>query len=131
MADKFFAAVGRRKESVARVRLLPGNSPITVNGKPIHEYFTGLVDQKAYRKPFETVNLWGKYTASIKVSGGGFSSQLGAVVHGISRSLIKVDETLRPQLKKAGLLTRDPRAKERRKYGHAQKARAMKQSPKR
>lgn len=131
MADKYFSAVGRRKESVARVRLLAGNSPISLNGKPIHEYFPGPVNQKFYQKPFEVVNLLGKYSGTIKVEGGGFSSQLGAVVHGISRALIKADSNLRSPLKKAGLLTRDPRAKERRKYGHAQKARAMKQSPKR
>lgn len=129
--EKRYSAVGRRKEAIARVRLLEGKSPIIVNGKLIHEYFSGPVNQKFYQKPFEVAAVSGKYSGSIKVEGGGFSSQLGAVIHGISRALIKADESLRPSLKKAGLLTRDPRVKERRKYGHAQKARAMKQSPKR
>ncbi|TSC63901.1 MAG: small subunit ribosomal protein S9 [Microgenomates group bacterium Gr01-1014_93] len=131
MEKTYVSAVGRRKEAVARVRLLPGNSPITVNGKPIHEYFPGVVNQKFYQRPFEVVNLVGKYSGTIKVEGGGFSSQLGAVIHGISRALQIKEKDLRTPLKKAGLLTRDPRAKERRKYGNAQKARAKKQSPKR
>lgn len=126
------SAVGRRKEAVARVRLNPGADPTTVNGKPIHEYFLGQVFQKYYQKPFEVTKTLGKYTASVKVIGGGTTSQLGAVVHGISRALSKTDtENLRGLLKKEGLLTRDARVKERRKYGNAQKARAKKQSPKR
>lgn len=125
-------AVGRRKESVARVRLIEGKGQVTVNGKPIVEYFNGAVSTRIYQKPFEITNTLGKYTVSIKVLGGGTASQLGAVVHGITRALSKADtKNFRPVLKKEGLLTRDARVKERRKYGLAQKARAGKQSPKR
>lgn len=132
MADTFIGAIGRRKESVARVRITPGNGQITVNGKPINEYFSGEISQKIYQKPFEVTQTSGKYNVSIKIVGGGVASQLGAAVHGISRALAKSDvDKMRSQLKKEGLLTRDPRAKERRKYGLAQKARAKKQSPKR
>lgn len=126
------AAVGRRKEAIARVRLVVGGGVLTVNGKPIHEYFPGAVFQKLYLRPFEVTKTLGEYTGTVKVSGGGVKSQLDAVIHGISRALSKADtENLRGLLKKEGLLTRDARVKERRKYGHAQKARAMKQSPKR
>lgn len=124
-------SVGRRKEAVARVRVLPGNSPISINGKPITEVFRSLVQQKAYQKPFEVTKTLGRYTATIKVEGGGVASQLGAIVHGISRALAKANIEYRASLKKAGLLTRDARVKERRKYGLAHKARAKKQSPKR
>lgn len=124
-------AVGRRKESVARVRLLKGQSPITVNGKAISTYFSGMVAQKMYSKPFELTKTMGQFTGTIKVLGGGTSSQLDAVVHGISRALERVNKEFRPALKSAGLLTRDARVKERRKYGLAGKARKVKQSPKR
>lgn len=127
----YITTVGRRKEAIARIRLMEGKGQNTVEGKPINEYFTSLISQKAYLKPFEVTQTIDKYFASILVSGGGFSSQLGAVVHGISRALAKADSEKRTALKRAGLLTRDPRAKERRKYGLAQKARAGKQSPKR
>lgn len=128
----YTVAVGRRKEAVARVRLAAGNGITTVNGKPIHEYFKGKVYQKYYQKPFEITKSSGEYSASILLAGGGISSQVGAVVHGLSRALALTDrENFRKLLKKEGLLTRDARVKERRKYGHAQKARAMKQSPKR
>ena len=124
-------AVGRRKESIARVRLLPGNGQITVNGKPVIEYFSGAVFQKIYTKPYEITKSLGKYSTTVKVEGGGMMSQLGATVHGIARALSKVDVNLRAPLKREGLLTRDARVKERRKFGNAQKARAKKQSPKR
>ena len=134
-ADKksiYIKAIGRRKEAVARVRLFSDNGGVSVNGKPIGEYFKGEVFKKFYQKPFEVTGTLGKVGGEVLVIGGGVSSQLGAVVHGISRTLSLIDrEKYRPLLKKEGLLTRDPRAKERRKYGHAQKARAMKQSPKR
>lgn len=126
------STVGRRKEALAKVRLLKGVGQITVNGKPIVEYFPGLIFQKLYSQPFEVTSTMGKFNISVKVIGGGQMSQLGAVIHGISRALAVVeDKKYRPLVKKAGLLTRDARVKERRKYGHAQKARAMKQSPKR
>ena len=131
MVQNSINVVGRRKEAVARVRISPGQGLTTVNGKPIGEYFLGAVLQKIYLRPLELTKTVGKYTISAKVLGGGQVSQLGAVIHGISRALAKIDPTLRTIIKKEGLLTRDPRAKERRKYGHAGKARAMKQSPKR
>ncbi len=125
------STVGRRKEAVARVRLSEGKGQITVNGKPIAEYFLGLIAQKQYNRPLEAAKAIGKYAISVKVTGGGQVSQLGAVIHGIARSLAKIGPELRTALKKEGLLTRDARVKERRKYGNAQKARAKKQSPKR
>src|SRR3989338_1178104 len=123
--------VGRRKEAIARVRLSPGNAQVTVNGKPIAEYFLGLISQKLLARPLELTKTIGRYSVSVKVAGGGITSQLGAVIHGLSRAIAKTDPTLRVTLKKEGLLTRDARVKERRKYGNAQKARAKKQSPKR
>ncbi len=131
-ATTFFQATGRRKEAVARVRVFKGEGQMTVNGKPIGEYFRGPIAQKTYLKPFETTQTLGKLTATIKVLGGGYNSQLGATLHGLARALVLVDkEQYRPLVKKAGLLTRDPRAKERKKYGLAHAARAKKQSPKR
>ncbi len=125
------SVVGRRKESVARVRLTAGNGQIMVNGKPVGEYFLGPLLQKLYNRPMELTKTTSKYSISAKVVGGGQVSQLKAVIHGIARALVKEDPTLKPALKKEGFMTRDARVKERRKFGHAQKARAMKQSPKR
>lgn len=125
------STVGRRKEAVARVRLMSGKGPMTINGKPVVEYFSGPIFQKIYNRPFEITKSLSKYSVSVKVEGGGVVSQLGATVHGIARALSKADQNLKLALKKEGFLTRDARVKERRKYGHAQKARAMKQSPKR
>lgn len=125
------STVGRRKEAVARVRLLPGNGQITINGKPIAQYFMGQTFQKLYQRPLEVTKTVGKYSISVKVEGGGKVSQLGAIIHGLSRAIAKAEPELRGSLKKEGLLTRDARVKERRKYGNAQKARAKKQSPKR
>lgn len=125
------STVGRRKEAIARVRLSTGQGQITINGKPIAEYFSGALFQKKYQRPLEITKTEGKYTISAKVVGGGRISQVDAVVFGIARAIAKIEPGLRTVLKKEGLLTRDARVKERRKYGHAQKARAMKQSPKR
>ncbi len=128
----FSHAVGRRKEAVARVRIFKGNAPMMINGKLISDYFKGPISQKKYQKPFEVSKTLGQYSATIKVEGGGMMSQLDAVVHGLARALqIDDREAYRGVLKKAGLLTRDPRARERRKYGLAHAARAKKQSPKR
>lgn len=126
-----FQSVGRRKEAVARVRIMEGNSHILVNNRPIFEVFKTLINQKAYQKPFELTKTLGKYTATIKVVGGGSASQLDAIIHGLSRSLAKISPENRTILKRQGFLTRDARVKERRKYGLAHKARAKKQSPKR
>ena len=128
----YFQAVGRRREAVARVRLFKGQGQLTVNGKPIAEYFTGLIAQKLYQKPFELTKTSGEISGSVKVIGGGFNSQLEATIHGIARALQVLDKDKnRPILKANKLLTRDPRARERRKFGLAGKARAKKQSPKR
>lgn len=128
----FFHAHGRRKTATARVRLYTsGKGEILVNDKPISEYFPGEASKIIYEKPFSLTETLGKIDASIKIAGSGLSSQLSAVTHGISKALLEINPQFRPTLKKAGLLTRDPRAKERRKYGLAQKARKGKQSPKR
>lgn len=123
--------VGRRKEAIARVYLSSGKGQVLINGKPITEYFPGLVLQKQYSRPLEITDTVGKYTISVKVGGGGQASQLDAVIHGIARAIARIDAASRTALKREGFLTRDPRVKERRKYGLAQKARAKKQSPKR
>lgn len=125
------STVGRRKEAIARVRLLPGNGQITINGKPVAEYFLGGVVQRQITRPLELTKLNGKYAVSVKVAGGGKVSQLDSVIHGIARAIVKAEPELKAALKKEGFLTRDARVKERRKYGNAQKARAKKQSPKR
>lgn len=129
----FYQAVGRRKESVARVRLqLGGKGEIIVNGRPVEQYFSGEVSKNAYLAPFRITSTLDRFNVTVKVLGGGLAGQLGAVIHGIARVLEKVDkEKYRPLLKKQGFLTRDARIKERRKAGFAHKARAKKQSPKR
>lgn len=124
-------SVGRRKEALAKVRLTKGVGRIVVNGKSAAEYFPGPIFQRQYTQPLEITKTQNKYNLAIKVEGGGKMAQLGAVVHGISKALARKDQSLRPTLKREGFLTRDARVKERRKYGHAGKARARKQSPKR
>jgi small subunit ribosomal protein S9 len=116
MAD-LFIAVGRRKTSVARVRMTPGAGDITVNKKAMAEFFSRETLKGIVRQPFEVTNTVGKFNVVANVNGGGESGQAGAIRHGISRSLLIFDSTLRGVLKKAGLLTRDPRMKERKKYG--------------
>lgn len=129
----FYQAVGRRKESTARVRLaVGGNGEIIVNNRPAGEYFPGEIAKLAYLAPLKLTDSLNRFKITVKVEGGGLSGQLGAMIHGMARALEKIDkEKYRPVLKKAGFLTRDPRAKERRKAGFAHKARARKQSPKR
>lgn len=124
-------AHGRRKEAVARVRLFRGKGEVTVNEAPIEKYFLGEVAKIKWQRPFVLTKSQGQYYATIKVGGSGKSGQLDAVIHGFARALSLENPDYRPILKKAGLLTRDPRVKERRKYGMAQKARKGKQSPKR
>ncbi len=130
-AQTYFNATGRRKTSTARVSLQVGKDGMTVNDKPIEQYFSGKVREQVYLRPFKLTNTLARFSASVKVNGGGTESQLEAVVHGIARALMKYDESLKAQLRKHKLLTRDPRMKESRKYGNAQKARAKKSSPKR
>ena len=115
--DAYFYGTGRRKSSVARVRLLPGSGSITINGRDIDDYF-GLETLKLIvRQPLELTELLGKFDVIANVQGGGVTGQAGAIRHGITRALIESDETLKPILKKAGFVTRDPRMKERKKYG--------------
>ena len=110
----FFQAVGRGREAPARVRLFKGQGQLTVNGRPIAEYFTGLVAQKLFQKPFELTKTTGEVSGSVKVVGGGFNSQLEATIHGIARALQILDKDKhRGILKSNGLLTRDPRAREK------------------
>ena len=123
--------VGRRKTSVARVRLYQGKGDNTINDQSVSQYFPEKALQKQFLKPFEITNTTGKLHVTIKVEGGGINSQLGAVIHGIARGLVKLNTEHKQPLKEKNLLTRDPRMKERRKPGFAQSARARKQSPKR
>ncbi len=114
---EYFYGTGRRKESVACVRLYPGTGAITINGRDIDDYF-GLDTLKLItRQPLELTKTTGKFDIVCKVVGGGVSGQAGAIRHGISRALLLADNEFRPALKKAGFLTRDPRMKERKKYG--------------
>ncbi len=117
MSTSYIYGTGRRKTAVARVRLLPGDGAILVNGKDVTDYFgrTGAVAQ--LRLPFRVTETEGRYSASILVSGGGFTGQAGAIRHGIARALLTAYPDARHALREAGLLTRDPRAKERKKYG--------------
>ena len=117
MAKVQYFGTGRRKKSVARVRLIPGEGSFTINKRNIDEYF-GLDTLKAIaRQSLEETGTTGSFDVIVNVHGGGFTGQAGAIRHGISRALLKADESLRPTLKKAGFLTRDPRMKERKKYG--------------
>ncbi len=131
LSKETFKSVGRRKLAIARVWIKLEKGPILVNDKPLEEYFASLKNLKIFEEPFRIVNRIGQISATVKVSGGGLAGQAVAVVHGISRALIEYDETFRSPLAKRKFLTRDPRSKERRKYGNAGKARARKQSPKR
>ena len=130
-AKKQYPATGRRKTSVARVRLLPGKGEITINGKPMEDYFGMELLKQEVRRPFVVTDTEGKYDVIARVSGGGSTGQAGALRHGISRALCLIDEeTNRPILKNEGYLTRDPRMKERKKYG-LKKARRASQFSKR
>ena len=141
----YYFAVGRRKEASARIRMyIPQveevkladkvyqKGQIIVNQRPIEQYFPGEVCKKIYLEPLRTTNNLSRFVITARIEGGGISGQLGAFIHGVSRALEKIDkEKYRPILKKRGFLTRDSRAKERRKAGFAGKARKKKQSPKR
>ena len=114
---QYFEAVGRRKTASARVRLYPGSGEIVINDKPIGDYFGRDLDRMILQQPLQATGTTESYNVSIHVRGGGESGQASAARHGISRALLKADENLRPTLKAAGFLTRDPRAKERKKPG--------------
>jgi small subunit ribosomal protein S9 len=130
MAKVQYYGTGRRKSSVARVRLVPGEGNVTVNERSLDEYF-GLETLKVIsRQPLVVTQTENKFDVFVNVIGGGFTGQAGAIRHGIARALIKADEEFRAALKKAGFLTRDPRMKERKKYG-LKKARRAPQFSKR
>jgi small subunit ribosomal protein S9 len=131
ISDAPGAATGRRKEAIARVRIAPGTGQFTVNGKALDDFFPNKVHQQVVNDPFRVLQVEGRYDVIARVHGGGVSGQAGAIRLGISRALSEIDtEGNRPSLKKAGYLTRDPRAKERRKAG-LKKARKAPQYSKR
>ena len=119
MADKIqYLGTGRRKTSVARVRLIPGETGVVINGKDMREYFGGReLLAKIVEQPLELTDTLNKYGVKVNVNGGGNTGQAGAIRHGVSRALLVADEELRPVLKEAGFLTRDSRMVERKKYG--------------
>ena len=125
-----FQGTGRRKESIARVRVMTGKGEVTVNGKKLDEYFGSDILKVIVNQPFAVTNTVGKYDVVVKVVGGGLTGQAGAIRHGIARALNEANSEFRPALKAAGLLTRDPRMKERKKYG-MKKARKAPQFSKR
>ena len=126
----YFYGTGRRKSTVARVRLYPGQGPIVVNGKPFDELFLREGLRREILKPLMVTDTLDRFNVSIKVAGGGDSGHAGAIRHGIARALIQADESLKPVLRRHGLLTRDSRVKERKKYGLI-RARKAKQYTKR
>ena len=131
MAKMQYYGTGRRKSSVARVRLVPGKGNVTVNGKSLDDYLALEIVKREVRRPFEVAGCEGQFDVIATVTGGGYTGQAGALRHGISRALCEVDaEAYRPALKAAGFLTRDPRMQERKKYG-LKKARKASQFSKR
>ncbi|MEW6082454.1 MAG: 30S ribosomal protein S9 [Bacillota bacterium] len=130
MAMSQFTATGRRKEAIARVRLMPGDGRITINDRPIEDYFGLSTLQTQVTEPLRLTSTFGRYDVFATVRGGGVSGQAGAVRHGIARALCLLDVGLRTSLKRVGLLTRDARVKERKKYG-LKKARKAPQFSKR
>ena len=113
----YFYGTGRRKTAVAQVRVLPGSGAIIINGTPYEELFPRLEHRRIIMQPLLVTENTSKYNVVVKVNGGGISGQSGAISHGIARALVRADETLKPVLRQYGLLTRDPRVKERKKPG--------------
>lgn len=113
----YFQGTGRRKTSVAQVRLSPGSGAVIINGTPYEELFPRLVHRQAITKPLVLTETLDKFSVMVKVNGGGITGQSGAIAHGIARALVKADENLKPTLRQGGLLTRDSRVKERKKPG--------------
>ncbi|NLW22827.1 MAG: 30S ribosomal protein S9 [Tissierellia bacterium] len=130
MANVQYMGTGRRKKAVARVRLLPGSGKIVINKRDIDDYFDYDTLKVTVREPLELTDTLDKFDVYVNVHGGGFRGQAGAIRHGISRALVNANEEWKPILKKAGFLTRDPRMKERKKYG-LKKARRAPQFSKR
>ncbi|TET86526.1 MAG: 30S ribosomal protein S9 [Dehalococcoidia bacterium] len=118
MTDQaYFYGTGKRKTAIARVRLLPGSGTVIINGKPLEELFPQLALQAVILEPLRVTDTSDRFNTVAKVEGGGISGQAGAIRHGIARALVKTDEGLKPLLRQYGLLTRDARVKERKKYG--------------
>lgn len=115
--QQYFAGVGRRKTSIARVRLVPGTGEVVVNGRALDTYFGSPIWTAQVHEPFQVVSQAGRFNVDVRVTGGGPSGQAGAIRHAIARALVVSDETLKPALRQQGLLTRDARMKERKKYG--------------
>ena len=130
MAQVQYSGTGRRKNAVARVRLIPGDGKIIINNKPVEEYFGTETMRQIVKDPLKEVQLDGRFDVIVSTKGGGTTGQAGAIRMGIARALVDAEAELRPALKKAGFLTRDPRMKERRKYG-LKKARKAPQFSKR
>ena len=130
MAEVSYYGTGRRKSSIARVRLVPGIGNVTINGRAMEEYFGLKTLELIVRQPLVLTDMNDKYDVIASVKGGGTSGQAGAIRHGVTRALMELNAELRPALKKAGFVTRDPREKERRKYG-LKKARKASQFSKR
>jgi len=117
MAEERYHAVGKRKRAVARVWIKPGSGAIIINKRPVDDYLSKEADRILIKQPLELTETTGKYDITVNVRGGGVSGQAGAIRHGISRALVEINPDLRLPLKKAAMLTRDSRAKERKKYG--------------
>ncbi|HDG97777.1 MAG TPA: 30S ribosomal protein S9 [Desulfobacterales bacterium] len=117
MAQQLIHAVGKRKTAIARIWMKPGTGKITVNNRPMEEYLTRETDRVMVLEPLKITEKEGQFDIKVNVRGGGISGQAGAIRHGISRALVTVDPELREPLKRGGFLTRDPRMKERKKYG--------------
>ncbi len=115
--DTYYYAVGRRKEAVARVRITPGNSGIIINGRPSDETFSRYIHRNAILQPLAVTGTQDSFLVQVKVAGGGVSGWADAIRHGIARALVQFNAELKPRLRQYGLLTRDPRVKERKKYG--------------
>jgi small subunit ribosomal protein S9 len=116
-AQQYFAGTGRRKTATARVRLYPGSQEVVVNGRTLQDALPRIVLQEIAMRPLNVMGQSGKFGVQVKVEGGGVTGWAGAISHGIARALVEFDETLKPQLRRYGLLTRDARMKERKKYG--------------
>ena len=117
MSEVCYTAVGRRKKAIARVRLIPGEGNIIINKRTLDDFFGMETLKTVVRQPMTLTDTLGRFDVLVNVHGGGFTGQAGAIRHGIARALVKADEELRAPIKKAGFLTRDPRMKERKKYG--------------
>jgi len=116
-AQQYFAGTGRRKTSVARVRIYPGAQEVVVNGRTLQDALPRILLQEIALRPLSVLGQQGKFGVQAKVEGGGITGWAGAISHGLARALVEFDENLKPQLRRFGLLTRDPRMKERKKYG--------------